>query len=415
MDALRRAATFNKLALRNAVDQLPKKLEQTYGQALDRIKMQAEEDAELAGQVLSWLYLSYSALTVRTLQQAIAKQQNLDPADDESLIDGEKLASVCAGLVTINEDSQIVGFVHFTLAEYLNTRFDNLYPGNRRLIDYCCFHHVMWTDHLSTIMYNETIVSPFQSLQDRDHHRKERKHQYQSLPFWNYALFHMQRLEIRRQIGEVEMYRKWPKPVDVPPDAVEAFEFTETLFLLLRHYEKVKDYTKSLGQDLIFAVFAQDENECKAILGNPCITQSQSMLSACLAYSVCMSTNAIVGLFLDTNASIGAWHKMDMMGITKEPFNVFKKEYGLSCTPLGFAVLIRLKSKIKQILDREADLVNLPAIKYHTAGPNLHVIQTPLQIALDTTSTHWSNQEHAEWLEIAQLLRSYGATESVAR
>ena len=409
MDALGRKAAFSKAALRIAINQLPKQLDQTYEQALYRIKLQAEDDAELAGQVISWLYLSHSALTVRTLQQAIAKQQNFDPADDDSLIDAEKLASVCAGLVAINEDSQVIGFVHFTVAEYLKTCFDKLYPGTRRLVDYCCFHHVMWTGHLLSMIdgeyywYREDEVF-------RNRIREERRQKHLKLPFWNYALFHMQRLQDRIRAGNFESNLEPSKLVSLSPDIVEAHVLERNFALLLCHHVKFEDYRQGLGLDLIFAVYVQDEDQCKDILENSCLAYLPSTLSACLAYSVSDGIDTIIELFLRKNVDPGEWHGIDMPKAITGPGGLIVQEEGLSYTSLGFAVSAHSKSRIKQILDKRPDLVNLPAIRYQNSGFGRLDLDTPLQMVTNTAKDNRrSDEERAECLEIVEILREYGA------
>ena len=68
IDALARKARHSKKAVRDALEQLPRELDLTYEDALDRIMSQDEEGAILARHVLSWTLLSFQPLTVKTLQ-----------------------------------------------------------------------------------------------------------------------------------------------------------------------------------------------------------------------------------------------------------------------------------------------------------------------------------------------------------
>lgn len=80
MNELTRKPTRREL--RKALDVLPAKLDETYDQAMERIKSQDAGDASLAHQVLGWISTTLRPLTIEELQHALAVMpgdQDLDP------------------------------------------------------------------------------------------------------------------------------------------------------------------------------------------------------------------------------------------------------------------------------------------------------------------------------------------------
>ncbi|KAL8878727.1 MAG: hypothetical protein Q9198_003528, partial [Flavoplaca austrocitrina] len=85
-------------ALRRALENLPTELDNTYNEALQRIRNQKEEFASLAEEVLMWVLLAVEPLKIIELQHAIASISLDGQTDtgDEDLTDPETLLDVCA-------------------------------------------------------------------------------------------------------------------------------------------------------------------------------------------------------------------------------------------------------------------------------------------------------------------------------
>ena len=118
-------------ALRAALRTLPKGLDKTYEETLQRIHDQNEDDVLLAQRVLYWLSYAVWPLTVLQLQHAIAAQdiQEEDKSiNSDSLSIDDVMIAVCCGLVTIDRESQIVRLVHYTMQDYLERNRNQLFP-----------------------------------------------------------------------------------------------------------------------------------------------------------------------------------------------------------------------------------------------------------------------------------------------
>jgi hypothetical protein len=95
-----------------------KALDQAYEQAMVRIQGQVPEHQQLARQVLSWIACSRRRLTSSELQHAIGVEIDASSLDRENITDIGLIVSVCAGLVIIDTESDIVRLVHYTTQEY---------------------------------------------------------------------------------------------------------------------------------------------------------------------------------------------------------------------------------------------------------------------------------------------------------
>ena len=145
MDALVKWAKYSKMAVRRALDELPKELDTTYDQAWQRIHDQNADDACLAQQVLSWICLAYEPLNILALQQGLAVQRG-DPAfDTEYLIEATLIISMCAGLVVLDQESQLVRLVHYTTQDYFQRRLLKYLPETSIQISTACLDHFLDT------------------------------------------------------------------------------------------------------------------------------------------------------------------------------------------------------------------------------------------------------------------------------
>jgi hypothetical protein len=77
---------------------------------MERIKRQPGDlpGPKLARMVLSWITFAMRPLTTSELQHALAVEIGASELDEENLPDPEDMVSVCAGLVTIDEERVIL-------------------------------------------------------------------------------------------------------------------------------------------------------------------------------------------------------------------------------------------------------------------------------------------------------------------
>ena len=140
------ASQLNKAQVRNALQKLPKGLDDTYREALQRIARQGQPSVEMAHKILSLISYAYRPLTIKELQCALAVTPGLPTFDEDAMTPESKLVSVCAGLVAIDPQSSIIRLVHYTTQEFFEKIRDSEFPNARAEIAVTCLTYLSF-DH----------------------------------------------------------------------------------------------------------------------------------------------------------------------------------------------------------------------------------------------------------------------------
>ncbi|KAI9860642.1 MAG: hypothetical protein M1813_006067 [Trichoglossum hirsutum] len=140
MEILARKVT--RRDLKAAIKTLPKELDSVYDEAIQRIWNQDEEDVRLAKQALSWISFARRPLQLPELQHALAIELDDTDLDKDALPDGDIPTSVCAGLVTIDKESNIIRLAHYTTQEYFERISTNLFPETHTAITRTCLTYL---------------------------------------------------------------------------------------------------------------------------------------------------------------------------------------------------------------------------------------------------------------------------------
>jgi hypothetical protein len=112
---------------------------------MKRIKGQAKDQEELAKQVLSWITYAMRPLATSELRHALAVEVGEPKLDEENLPQIEDIVSVCARLVTVDEESRIICLVHYTTQEYFKQTRERWFPNaetdiTKVCVTYLSFH-----------------------------------------------------------------------------------------------------------------------------------------------------------------------------------------------------------------------------------------------------------------------------------
>ncbi|KAJ7509755.1 ankyrin repeat-containing domain protein [Mycena galericulata] len=138
-------ATKNTIkAVREALENLPKDLERTYDEAMERIDRQNDEDKKIAHSALTWVANAKRILSVAELREALAIEPGSKRLDPDNRLEIDLILSVCAGLVVVDESSSVVRLVHYTTQRYLDIIQDRRFPEahteiTRALLTYLAF------------------------------------------------------------------------------------------------------------------------------------------------------------------------------------------------------------------------------------------------------------------------------------
>ncbi|OQD71694.1 hypothetical protein PENPOL_c001G06226 [Penicillium polonicum] len=118
-------------AIRSALKDISsstKQYDSAYHDAMKRIEGQISDQTEMAMQVLTWITCAKRPLTTAELQSALAVEMNESDFDEDNLPDLIDMVSVCAGLVTIDEQSNVIRLVHYTTQEFFERNQSTWFP-----------------------------------------------------------------------------------------------------------------------------------------------------------------------------------------------------------------------------------------------------------------------------------------------
>ncbi|KAJ6579068.1 ankyrin repeat-containing domain protein, partial [Mycena vulgaris] len=125
-------------AVRDALQHLPKDLEQTYDEAMERIKLQQEEDRDLGLLALTWVANAKRLLSIAEFREALAVEEGSTFLDLNNLLDINMILSVCAGLIVADETLSVVRLVHYTTQGYLDKIQSDQFPlAQTKIVSTC--------------------------------------------------------------------------------------------------------------------------------------------------------------------------------------------------------------------------------------------------------------------------------------
>jgi hypothetical protein len=120
MDSFRDKPTIRdvKSALRN-LPQASDAYDVAYHAAMERIFAQGQDSSRMAKKILAWILCTHRPLSTLELLHALAVEPGDTEIDEDNIMEAEQLLTICAGLVTIDEQSDSVRLIHYTTQEYL--------------------------------------------------------------------------------------------------------------------------------------------------------------------------------------------------------------------------------------------------------------------------------------------------------
>ncbi|CEI63859.1 unnamed protein product [Fusarium venenatum] len=167
-----------------------------YQDAMTRIAGLGSESEELAKQALLIITFAREPLRTEDLSYALSVEPDSENIDDENVPDIEDIVGVCAGLIIIDKESNIVRLVHKSAKEYFERHQTQLFPGASKTMARLCLKFIGLS----------TSIAGF-----------DKRVEASWPPFWRYAdinwAYHSRRAE--RDDGIIKM-----TDVDVVPSKV---------------------------------------------------------------------------------------------------------------------------------------------------------------------------------------------------
>jgi len=103
-----------------------------------RIEGQVADHKQLAKQALAWITCARRPITTDELQHALGVEDGEPELDNENLPQIDDIISTCVGLVTIDEESDIIRLVHYTMQEYFERTQNRWFPDAETKITETC-------------------------------------------------------------------------------------------------------------------------------------------------------------------------------------------------------------------------------------------------------------------------------------
>ena len=163
-------------AIKSALEKLPKgseALKGAYEEAVERINSQSQSYRHLAQNVISWIVNAQRPLTTTELQHALAIELGERELDEDNLPAVEDMTSVCLGLVTVDDESNIIRLVHYTTQDYFETlQVDWIVSAPARIASMCItylsfdvfasedYHVTPDDDELDSEQYTYAVTMP---------------------------------------------------------------------------------------------------------------------------------------------------------------------------------------------------------------------------------------------------------------
>ena len=104
----------------------------------ERIVHQDAEYESLAKDALAWIIFAKQPLSASQLQHALAIEIGETVLDEENLPYIGAIISACVGLVTVDEQSNVIRLIHYTLEEYLQGTWMEWLPNAHASITKAC-------------------------------------------------------------------------------------------------------------------------------------------------------------------------------------------------------------------------------------------------------------------------------------
>ncbi|KAI9855731.1 MAG: hypothetical protein M1824_005891 [Vezdaea acicularis] len=188
MDMIANKQTRN--AVVQATEHLPNGLDNTYEEALQRIDHQNVEDRKLATRILYWITYAKTPLSMIELQHALAIMPEASKLDGGDIVDGEILLSICAGLVSIEQESGLVRLVHYTTQDFFKRIREDRFPDARMEIAQHCLTYLLFdafakgfcsTDDDLEVRLRENPLLRYAAQYWSEHTRGDMEHALQKL------------------------------------------------------------------------------------------------------------------------------------------------------------------------------------------------------------------------------------------
>lgn len=137
-ESLASAAGLSVKHVRNKLRALPTTLKGTYDDAMERIENQEPDHRRIALKAMAWVCYAFRALSLKELQHVLAVEPGDTSLDEDLVMDGQSITSLCAGLVVVDQRTNVVNLVHYSTKSYFDATRHIQFPEFHAQITLVC-------------------------------------------------------------------------------------------------------------------------------------------------------------------------------------------------------------------------------------------------------------------------------------
>jgi ankyrin repeat protein len=129
VESLASAAGLSVKHVRKKLETLPNTLTGAYDNILQRIEDQEADHKRIAFKTLAWVSYALRSLSLKELQHALAIEPGDTQLDEEMVMDGHSITSLCAGLIVVDQATNVVNLVHYSTKSYFEDNRAKYFPN----------------------------------------------------------------------------------------------------------------------------------------------------------------------------------------------------------------------------------------------------------------------------------------------
>ena len=130
--------------MEEALDQMPRDIEDAFGETLQRVQNQPDGRDTLGMNTLMWLAHARRPLLVTELSEALAIRLGSVSSNSKFRPSQKRMVDCCMGLATVDEKSAVIRLMHHSVHEYLHTHRRRLFDTGERDIAQKCITYLLF-------------------------------------------------------------------------------------------------------------------------------------------------------------------------------------------------------------------------------------------------------------------------------
>ncbi|KAF3925690.1 Ankyrin-1 [Arthrobotrys entomopaga] len=372
-----------------------------YSETMQRIEGQVPSSQKLAKDVLSWITCAKRLLTTSELRHALAVEIDATELDKDNLSEIQDIVSVCAGLVTVDEESHIVRLVHYTTQEYLERTQEKWFPTVQRDIATICVTYLLFN------RFEQGCCEKYEEFEER----------LEQNPLYEYAAQNWGYHVLDASLQQAQLILDFLQSVSKMRAAGQALNISGKYFSA-SNFKYFSASTKEMTAAHLAVRFGLNDTVEGLINNGHAVDAQDDNGRTPLSYAAEGGYEAVVKILLAKNAvnpdSIDYYERtplsyaaeggykavvdlllaQDGVEINSEFFNANYEHFYDGLTPLRCAAQKGHESVVKLLLDRGADLCcgyNRAATPLSDAAKNGHdrVVKLLLDAGADVNMLTW--------------------------